>query len=304
MQDRARRGPRSPGGDYPDRRGARRSPARCCSPPPPPALWTGPAVVPAALAVALIVFGGYLALAPRRRLARSVPRSRAPRHPLLRRPARARPRHRPRRPRPRRATPPRRRQRRARPTATALRYRLTREARLNGVAAEETARRRHRIVVTRAGARALLWRIERRPAAAAGAPASRDAGVPWLRLDAGRARSPSQRRRRRARATATPTLDARPRRPAAPPRRRPPSSPAPARRCAPCVLAGADGRRDLLLMPLDGAEISGLVPDHFLDELPGRARPPRARGPAHLRQPRRPPAPRRARAARRRHRRR
>ena len=34
------------------------------------------------------------------------------------------------------------------------------------------------------------------------------------------------------------------------------------------VIAGAEGSRDLLLMPLDGAEISGLVPDHFLDELP------------------------------------
>ena len=34
------------------------------------------------------------------------------------------------------------------------------------------------------------------------------------------------------------------------------------------VIPDADGRRDLLLMPLNGAEISGLVPDHFLEELP------------------------------------
>ncbi len=34
------------------------------------------------------------------------------------------------------------------------------------------------------------------------------------------------------------------------------------------VLPSADGRRDLLLMPLDGAEVSGLVPDHFLEDLP------------------------------------
>ena len=34
------------------------------------------------------------------------------------------------------------------------------------------------------------------------------------------------------------------------------------------VVPGPEGRRDLLLMPLDGAEVSGLVPDHFLDELP------------------------------------
>ena len=70
------------------------------------------------------------------------------------------------------------------------------------------------------------------------------------------------------------------------------------------VIPGADGRRDLLLMPLNGAEISGLVPDHFLEELPvalARLEPER---PAHLRQPRRPPAPRRPRPAGRQHRRR
>jgi two-component system, cell cycle sensor histidine kinase and response regulator CckA len=33
-------------------------------------------------------------------------------------------------------------------------------------------------------------------------------------------------------------------------------------------LAERDGRRDLLLLPLEGAEVSGLVPNHFLDELP------------------------------------
>ena len=34
------------------------------------------------------------------------------------------------------------------------------------------------------------------------------------------------------------------------------------------TVPGPDGRRDLLLMPLNGAEISGLVPDHFLEDLP------------------------------------
>ena len=34
------------------------------------------------------------------------------------------------------------------------------------------------------------------------------------------------------------------------------------------MIGAPDGGRDLVLMPLDGAEISGLVPNHFLDELP------------------------------------
>ena len=59
------------------------------------------------------------------------------------------------------------------------------------------------------------------------------------------------------------------------------------------VLPDADGRRDLLLMPLNGAEISGLVPDHFLDELPVALARLETERPAHLRQPRRPPAARR-----------
>ena len=34
------------------------------------------------------------------------------------------------------------------------------------------------------------------------------------------------------------------------------------------AVPGGDGQLDLLLMPMNGAEISGLVPDHFLEELP------------------------------------
>ncbi len=34
------------------------------------------------------------------------------------------------------------------------------------------------------------------------------------------------------------------------------------------VIPDGDGHRDVLLMPLGGAEISGLVPDHFLEDLP------------------------------------
>ena len=66
--------------------------------------------------------------------------------------------------------------------AEAARYRLTREAGLNGIAGELASDGRSRIVVTRHGRRTLLWRIEPveapRPAASL-----REAGIPWLRLD-------------------------------------------------------------------------------------------------------------------------
>ena len=64
------------------------------------------------------------------------------------------------------------------------------------------------------------------------------------------------------------------------------------------VLPGADGSRDLLLMPLDGAEVSGLVPDHFLDELPVALARLETDGRLTYANTRRAPAPRRPRPAR------
>ena len=148
--------------------------------------------------------------------------------------------------------------------AEAARYRLTREAGLNGVAGELASDGRSRIVVTRHGRRTLLWRIEPveapRPAASL-----REAGVPWLRLDAD-GRVLDSNPAAAALAGGPPGLDM-----LADPPLRPDGVhllAATGRAVRAVVLPGADGRRDLLLVPLDGAEVSGLVPDHFLDELP------------------------------------
>ncbi len=149
------------------------------------------------------------------------------------------------------------------PDAVGIRYRLTRDARLNGVASEDLAGRR-RMVVTRSGANALLWRVEPSAGAVAAAPAA--IALPWLRLDAeGRIldRNPAAAVLA-ADATGIDQLfadgplrpdgvhlladDARPVRAV--------------------VLAAGGGRRDVLLLPVDGAAAPGLPPDAFLDELP------------------------------------
>ena len=153
------------------------------------------------------------------------------------------------------------------PAAEAMRYRMSREARLNGVAVEPAggrpARRRH----PPPAAQTLLWRIERSAPVRPPVSSFDDAGIPWLRLDA-------DDRVLQANAAAAALGGGRTeprqpaRRPAAAARRRPRARRHRPARCAPSMVPGADGRRDLLLMPLDGAEVSGLVPDHFLDELP------------------------------------
>ena len=225
-------------------------------------VWTGWAAVPAALAVALLVFGSYLVTlrAGVARL-RGVGAARLARYhedsldPVLvtdlggrilaRNPA-------------------------ARGEAVAdgdgLRHRLAREAVLNGTASEETPDGRQRILVTRAAARWLLWRIERVSPAVRQVPGLRESGVPWLRVDpAGTVVAAN------AAATALgdgqPTLERLladlPLRPDGVHRL---AGSGEAVRAV--VIADDDGTRDLLLMPLNGAEVSGLVPDHFLDELP------------------------------------
>jgi two-component system cell cycle sensor histidine kinase/response regulator CckA len=226
-------------------------------------LWPGSVAVPAALAVALLVVGGYL-FSLRAGVLRAIRRRRGiswyeshldpvfvtdlEGRQLARNPAA------------RGADP----LAAVTPDPDAARYRLTREAGLNGVAVEEATDGRHRLVVTRTGPRTLLWRIERgapRPAAGLG-----DAGVPWLRLD-----------------TEGQVIEANPAAAAlsdGPPAIATILTELPLRPDGVHVLArtgqavravvvpGPDARRDLLLMPLDAAEVSGLVPDHFLDELP------------------------------------
>jgi two-component system, cell cycle sensor histidine kinase and response regulator CckA len=146
----------------------------------------------------------------------------------------------------------------------ATRYRLTREAGLNGLASEAAADGRSRIVVSRHGRRTLLWRIEPveapRPAGSL-----REAGVPWLRLDAEGGVLASNAAAA-ALAGGPPALDMLADLPLRPDGVHVLAAAGRAVRAV--VLPGAEGSRDLLLVPLDGAEVSGLVPDHFLDELP------------------------------------
>ena len=145
-------------------------------------------------------------------------------------------------------------------------YRLTREANDTGVASEAAADG-GRIVVTRHGRRNLLWRLEHGGGAMERSDGMSRAAAPWLRLDPGdrvlelnerlSALSPD-----RPETLADVVID-------------PPLRPdgvhvlaSSGQAVRAVVLSDVDGTRDVLLNPLGGAEISGLVPDHFLEDLP------------------------------------
>ncbi len=150
------------------------------------------------------------------------------------------------------------------PDAGAAVYRLTREVAACGLAVAEAADGTHRVVAARIGRARLLWRIERMPATGGDVAALR---VPWLRLDTGGAV-------RAANPAAIALLGAQPERldtVLADPPLRPDgvhmlANSGQAVRAV--VLDAGDGARDVMFVPLDRAEIAGLVPDHFLEELP------------------------------------
>jgi two-component system cell cycle sensor histidine kinase/response regulator CckA len=222
-------------------------------------LWSGAAVVPAALAVALLVFGGFLMLLRTGLFAGgSADRTgigyfESHTEPVLVSDLDGRV----------LARNPAARRTDALAGAEAAGYRLTREARLNGVATEATADG-GRVIVTRAGRRRLLWRIER-PASGPPAPDPEGCAAPWLRVDdAGRVLAANTAARALApdAADLDQVLTDLPLRPDGVHLVRDGGA------VRAVVVGAADGRRDVILAPLSGTDISGLVPDHFLDELP------------------------------------
>ncbi len=149
--------------------------------------------------------------------------------------------------------------------ARAVQYRLIVAARARGFAAEDNFPE-PRIAVVRAGSDTLIWRVDPRIVPNLGAPDFGSAEIPWLRLD-------RQGAILRANAAAAPGP--------VPPERLediltdPPLRPggvhvlaSSGRAVRALVISDTPEHRDVLLIELNGAEISGLVPDHFLEELP------------------------------------
>ncbi len=226
-------------------------------------VWTGSVVVPTALAVALLVFGGFLVTvrigAPRANGPSGIEPFEGHTEPVYLTDLGGGPIA-------------------ANPAAGAARfpgawladgaalYRMTREARANGVAIAETDG--HRLIATRHGARGLLWRVERRAPPPAATSEVDALGVPWLSVDGGGKVLAANA----AAVALTGTMPARLGEVLSDPPPRPDgvhmlaTSGGAVR--AVVVSERDDGGCDLLLTPLGGAEISGLVPDHFLEDLP------------------------------------
>ncbi len=150
--------------------------------------------------------------------------------------------------------------------AAALQYRLTSAARQDGVASEfADPEMKRRISAIRSSPDALVWRIEA-ASAAAGSPSYFAAGIPWVRInedcDVVAANAAARG------ASGPPVrigdlLEDLPFRPGGVHIHRETGRPVRA-----LVVAEHAGVRDLLLYQLDGDEIAGLVPEHFLEELP------------------------------------
>ncbi len=225
--------------------------------------WTGSVVAPTALAVALLVFGGFLVTvrigAPGAARPTGIEPFEGHTEPVYLTDLGGRP----------IAANPAARGARFPdawlPEGGAALYCLTREARANGTAVTEAEG--HRLVATSHGPRTLLWRVERVAPPPAAVSEFDTLEVPWLRVDAG-GRVTAANAAAVALSGTMPALlgevlsD-------------PPPRPDGVHMLAATggavravVLTDRDGGYDLLLTPLGGAEISGLVPDHFLEDLP------------------------------------
>ena len=147
-------------------------------------------------------------------------------------------------------------------------YRLTREAVANGLAraAAPGSGGDCLVVVTRIAPRRLLWRVEPAPPGTGASPDLDALTLPWMRVEAAgavlAANSAAALSGTRPQRLGDLIVDL-------------PLRPGQVHQLAAnggsarvLLLADRDGLRDLLLLPLEGAELAGLVPNHFLDELP------------------------------------
>ena len=145
-------------------------------------------------------------------------------------------------------------------------YRLAREAGELGLASEVTPDGRFRISVTRVGAARLLWHLS--PQMAPATPVGLDTvEVPWMRIDsAGRVLAANAAAEALLPGPVTDLAQLL----ADPPLR--PGGVHTLRGSGAAVRAvvirGPASGDDLLLVPMDSAEVAGLVPDHFLEDLP------------------------------------
>jgi two-component system, cell cycle sensor histidine kinase and response regulator CckA len=223
-------------------------------------IWRGPAVVPAAVAMAFLVFGGYLLALRARDAIRWRSRSEASldwfenhSEPVALTDLDGR-------------LIGRNRAAREAPDPSRV-YRLARSVRTSGVATEQAADGRSRITVVRVGLNRLLWRCEKVgtavPDPSAGLEAAR---LPRLTLDGTGAVVASN-----AAAVALALgpadiariLDGVTQRPEGVHMLSDGT-----RAVRAVMLDSAEGYREMALVPIDGAEIAGLVPEQFMEELP------------------------------------
>jgi two-component system, cell cycle sensor histidine kinase and response regulator CckA len=153
------------------------------------------------------------------------------------------------------------------PEAAALIYRLTRETETNGSATELTPDGRHRISVSRLSARTLLWRVER-AAPPEHLPADfSSCHLPWFRIDSDARVLTANEAALRLSEDPVHWLDML--------LLDPPFLAGTVQVMSPTgqiirsvVLSEEETTREVLLVPLESAEITGLAPDNFLEELP------------------------------------
>ena len=153
------------------------------------------------------------------------------------------------------------------PDAGSVVYRMSREAETNGHASELSSDGRYSVSAWRSGPRALLWRVERTAPVAPPPPDFSHSAAPWFRIDDENHIISCNHAARELSGGEAETLDAL--------LLDPPFQPGAiqvmersGRAVRSFPLDDAEGLRDVLMIPLESTEVSGLAPDHFLEELP------------------------------------